>query len=67
MTYTFKQAEELAWVGAIAVITFGLELLMTFEPETITDWRTYGIAAGAGAIRAFGGALFARLGRRRLT
>ena len=56
-TYDFKAWQELAWAAGVAALTFGLTVLVTFDPETITDWRAWAISLGAGAIRAAAGAL----------
>lgn len=57
MTYDFKGAQELAWGAAVAAATYLLTVLVTFDPETITDWRAWAIALGAGTVRAVAGFL----------
>jgi hypothetical protein len=55
--YDFKAAQELFWGAVVAGCTFVLTVLVTFDPETITDWRAWAIALGAGVVRAVAGAL----------
>lgn len=50
--YVYKRAEELAWAGLVAFLIFWGEILLTWDPDTITDWRAWLIATGAGSIRA---------------
>ena len=57
MTYDTKPLQELVWGGVVAGLTFTLTVLVTFDPETITDWRAWAIALGAGVVRAVAGAL----------
>ena len=57
--YVWKRAAELGWFAAVAVVVFWLEILIKFDPDLITDWRSWLIAAGAGAVRAAAGALLA--------
>jgi hypothetical protein len=56
MDYKFKKLEELGWAAAIGAGIFGLQVLADFDPSTVTDWKTYAIASGAGALRAAGAA-----------
>ena len=57
--YELKKAEEAAWFAAVAVAVFWAEILIRFDPDLITDWRSWFVAAGAGAVRAAAGALLA--------
>lgn len=57
MTYATKWGEEAIWGAVVAGVTFILTVLATFDPETITDWRAWAIALGAGTVRAIAGAL----------
>jgi hypothetical protein len=58
--YDFKHVQELIWVGGVAAGVFVLQLLAELDPEAvIQDWRTYFVAALAGALRAFAGAVLA--------
>lgn len=61
MMYDFKRAQELLWFGGVAVAGFVLLLLADFDPDTVQDWRTYFVAAGAGAARAFAAAILAKV------
>lgn len=56
MTYRFKPLPELGWGVAIAAGLVILQALVTLDPETVADWRTWAIALGGAAIRAAAGA-----------
>jgi len=58
--YDFKRLQELFWFGLVGVGCFLVQLGVEFDPEVITDWRTYVISVvGAGSIRAFFGGIAA--------
>ena len=59
MKYDFHAVEEIAWVAAVAAGTFALEVLIRFDPETMTDWQTWAISLGGGMVRAAVGAVIA--------
>lgn len=59
MTYTWKRAAELAWFAGVAAALAVLQVLVTWEPDKIDDWRTWAVAVGGGAIRAAAGAIIA--------
>ena len=61
--YDFKRLEELAWLALVAGGTFLLEWAITFDPDTVTDWRAYAVAAAAGLLRAIAGAILANIRR----
>lgn len=63
MNYQLKPQEELAWGLTIAVSVYVTEVLVRFDPATIIDWRAWGIALFAGAVRAGAAALLVALGR----
>jgi len=54
--YVFKAAPELAWSLIVSMSTVLLLALLQFDPTTITDWKTWAIGLGAGAVRAGAGA-----------
>lgn len=56
MKYTFRPLPELYWGVVTAASIVVLTALFTFNPETVTDWRAWGIALGGGAVRAAAGA-----------
>lgn len=56
MKYRFKPLPELYWGVVIAASLVLLQALVTLDPETITDVRTWAIALGGGAVRAAAGA-----------
>ena len=60
-SYDIKFLQEMAWAGAVGAATVGLQLLVTTDPEQVTDWQTWAIAAGAALVRAF---VAAALGRK---
>lgn len=59
MRYEWKMAPELAWIAAVAAGVAALQVLEQFDPAAIHDWRMWGVALGAGAVRAAAGALLA--------
>ena len=59
MEYVFKRAEEFAWAALVAVAVFWAEVLLTFDPDTITDWRAWAIAGLSGSVRAAVAAIIA--------
>lgn len=56
MTYRFKPVAELGWGVLIAASLVILQALVTLDPAAITDWQTWAIALGGGAVRAAAGA-----------
>ena len=61
MTYRFKRLQELAWFAGVAAGVFVLEILVRFDPETITDWRTWVVSLVGGMLRAAAGAVLAAI------
>jgi hypothetical protein len=59
--YSFKRFQELGWAAFVAAGVFALTLLVDLDPDAITDWRAWAIAAGAGCLRAAVGAVLAIL------
>ena len=57
--YEWKMLAEAGWFALVAVVVVALEALVKFNPDTIDDWQTYGIALGGAAVRAAAGALLA--------
>lgn len=63
MNYQFKWNEELFWT---IVATAGFELaqvLYTFQPEQIKDWKTWAVSFAGAAVRAVAGAVLAARSR----
>ena len=60
MRYEWKMAPELAWIAAVAAGVFALQVAAEFDPAVISDWRTWGVALGAGMVRAAAAAVLAR-------
>ena len=56
MRYQFMPWAELGWAVAIAAGLVVLQALVTFDPEAITSWATWGVAVGGASIRAAAGA-----------
>lgn len=52
LDYEFKIAQELAWAFVVGAGTVLLTILVKFDPETVTDWKTWAIASGSAALRA---------------
>ena len=59
MEYKFKVAEEAFWVGLTAAVLFGLQVAAEFDASMVTDWKTWAISLGGGAVRAAAGAVIA--------
>jgi len=49
MAYNIKTAQEAAWAALYAAIAYVTQLQV--DPDTVRDWRTYGIAVGVGIAR----------------
>lgn len=58
--YEFKRLQEYAWAGIVAALVFGLQVLVEFDPDKVTDWKAWAIALGAGMVRAVAGALLSK-------
>ena len=54
--YDFKWRSELIFALWTAALTAGFQILTTVDPEQITDWKTWAIAALAAIARAVGAA-----------
>jgi hypothetical protein len=52
MRYDFKAVEEIGWAMAVGGGIFIFEILSQFEPETVTDWKTWAVSIGGGLVRA---------------
>ena len=52
MRYDFKVIEEIGWAMAVGGGIFIFELLSRFEPETVTDWKTWAVTVAGGGVRA---------------
>lgn len=63
MHYDFKRAQEFAWVVFVAAVIAVLQIVVTLQPEKVTDWRTWVVVAGGAAARAAAGAAIAWLTR----
>ena len=59
--YNIKWIPELGWAAAFAVATYAAQVLADFDPDTISDWQTYAVAIGAGAVRVVGATLLNKL------
>ena len=47
-------------VAVLAAGVFALQVAAEFEPATISDWRTWAVALGSGAVRAAAAAVLSR-------
>ena len=50
--YKFKATEEIGWAILTGVVIFAFQILSDFDPSTITNWETWGVAVAGGAVRA---------------
>ncbi len=55
--YDFKMIPEIGWAIAISVAIAGATILVDLEPETITNWQTWGVGAAGALVRAVGAAV----------
>lgn len=62
MSYQYKRLQELAWAVLVAVGVVAAQAMLTVDPDTISDWRTWATGVAAASVRAVGGALLAWLG-----
>lgn len=49
MEYTFKKVQEVLWAASVGGGLVLLQIGVTFDASTVTDWETW-VVAGAGAI-----------------
>ena len=63
--YSFKLLAELGWVAAVSAAFFALTVLVDFDPDAITDLRSWAIGIGAGCVRAAAGAVLAAISKPR--
>ncbi len=52
MSYEFKITQEIAWAFAIGAFTAFIQIAVSFDPATITEWGTWAAASGAAVLRA---------------
>ena len=52
MAYEFKVGQEVAWAFAIGAFTAFIQIAVTFDPATITEWGVWAAASGAAVLRA---------------
>lgn len=56
MEYNFKTVQEILWATGIGAGVVLLQLAVAFEPDTITDWKTWVVAGSAAVLRGAAGA-----------
>lgn len=56
MRYHFKALPELFWSVVTSAATVLLIALVSFDPNTITDWKVWAIGLGSGMLRSAAGA-----------
>ena len=61
MQYKFNRLAELVWAVVVAVGFFAVTVLVDFDPDAITDWKSWAISLAGGVVRAAGGAALAFL------
>jgi hypothetical protein len=59
MHYRFRVAEELFWFLVVFVGIALMEVLISFDPNEITDWRFYAKALAGAAVRAIAAGILA--------
>ena len=52
MKYELKIGQEVAWAFAIGAFTAFIQIAISFDPTTITEWGTWVAASGAAVLRA---------------
>jgi len=50
--YKFKATEEIGWAILTGVVIFAFQVLSDFDPATVADWETWGVAVAGGVVRA---------------
>ena len=63
--YEFKRLPELAWIAGVAAGIFLLTILAQWDPDAITDWRSWAVGITGGCVRAAAAALLAAVGKPR--
>ena len=59
MSYHYKIGPELGWLIATTAILALAQVLLTFDPATITDWQTWALSLAGAVVRAVAGAVLA--------
>jgi hypothetical protein len=57
--YSYKPWAEAFWFALVSVVIYLGTALEEFNPDALTEWRTYIIALAGGAVRAFAGGFVA--------
>ena len=65
MNYELKVGPELFWAVAVTVVLAVAQVLLTFEPSEITDWRLWAVSLLGGVVRSAAGAVIGYFGARR--
>lgn len=60
--YSFRPSAELGWFVLTTIVLAMAQVLLTLEPEQITDWRTWAVSLLGAAVRAGAGALLSYAG-----
>ncbi len=56
MEYTFKRIQEVFWAASVGAGIVVLQLALTFDESTLTDWKTWVVAGGGAIVRGAAGA-----------
>lgn len=49
--YDIHLIEETLWSVLIAEVTVGAQYLITFDPSTVVDWKTWAMGVGVASVR----------------
>lgn len=63
MNYQLKIGPELAWVLVVTAVLTVAQVLVTFEPSEITDWRLWAVSLAGGVVRSLAGAVIGYFGK----
>lgn len=51
MEYNFKKIQEVLWAAGVGAGIVFLQLAITFDESTLTDWETWVVAGGGAIVR----------------
>ena len=65
--YDFKVTAEFWWFVLVTIIVSVMQVMVTFDPSKVTDWKTWAVALAAGAVRSAAGAVLSYIGAKKLS
>lgn len=61
--YIWKTLPESVRAVGLALIAYGLTVLVEFEPSAVIDWKAFAVGVGVGFLHVLGTAGLAQMGR----